>query len=99
MRRIEAIGESRIKRHVDHTWSMWITPLGSGESLVAPEEFVRQRCFCEVFCRVGARSRAGALVVFLACVPAMPRAEPLACPQTPEQGDLRHALSPRAPGR
>ncbi len=36
--------------------------------------------------------RACALVVFLAGVPAMPRAAPLAGPQTAEQGDLRRQL-------
>ncbi len=53
---------------------------------------MRIRGFFDDFCRAGSLLRAGALVVFLACVPALPRAEPLAGPQTAEQGELRRQL-------
>ncbi len=50
---------------------------------------MRKRRIWDGFCRV---LGAVALVVFLACVPAVPRAAPLAGPQMPQEGTLRRQL-------
>jgi dienelactone hydrolase len=83
------MSESGIKRGVDRVARCGLFRYGIGESIVALEEFVRMRARLSVFSSVRRGLRAGTLFIFLTCVPAVPRAEPLAGPQGAEQGELR----------
>jgi dienelactone hydrolase len=83
------MSESGIKRGVDRVARCGLFRYGTGESIVALEEFVRMRARSSAFSSIRRGLRAGALFIFLTCVPAVPRAEPLAGPQGPEQGELR----------
>jgi dienelactone hydrolase len=89
MSRIEAIGESRIKRDVGTPPPCGLFRRGVSESLVWLEEFARTRGRFGGFSRARARIAACALVILLAGVPAMPRAGPAAGPQAGEHGNLR----------
>jgi dienelactone hydrolase len=66
-------------------------PLDS-ESIVGPEEFVKIARPMRVFRGAKSAAAAGALVILLSGVPAVPRAEPLAGPQSAEQGAFRNQL-------
>src|SRR5262249_8639098 len=84
------------------------------EFIAALEEFVRSRAWISAFLRIGCGATACALIIFLSCVPAVPRIEPLAGPQgaengayrrqlwllpSPQPGVLMHATVFRPPGR
>jgi dienelactone hydrolase len=71
---------------------VWIFRYSASESIVALEEFVRGQAWLSAFSRAGCGVTACALIIFLSCVPAMPRGEPSPGPQSAEQGPFRRQL-------
>jgi len=56
------------------------------------EEFVRGRAWLSAFSRAGCGVTACAIIIFLSCVPAVPRIDRVAGPQDAEQGAFRRQL-------
>jgi dienelactone hydrolase len=83
------MSESGFKRNVDRCATVWIIWVGVGESIVRLEEFVGIAAFLSDFWSAKFAAPACALVILFSGVPAAPRAEPLAGPQSAEQGALR----------
>jgi len=71
---------------------VWIIGRGVRESIVGLEEFVKIAGPLTVFPAVKSAAAACALVILFSGVLAAPRAEPLAGPQSAEQGALRNQL-------
>jgi dienelactone hydrolase len=86
------MSESGIKWGVDQPPWCGLLRYSARESIVALEEFVRRLAPLSVFSRAGCGVTACAIVVFLTCVPAVPRSEPSAGPQGAEQGAFRRQL-------
>jgi dienelactone hydrolase len=86
------MSESGIKGVVDRTPRCGLFGYKDAESIVALEEFARMRGCLSRFSRPGFAAATCALVVFFLSVPAVPRTEPLAGPQTAEQGAFRNQL-------
>jgi dienelactone hydrolase len=89
MSRIEAIGESRIKRDVDCAAPCGLIRRRIRESIVGLEEFVRITGRFSALFGILCAVAAGASVILLSCVFAAPRLAASAGPQGAEQGEFR----------